>query len=355
MATGHSQVKVLPPRPLTSTETVHSLSQWKINFKQYCKKDESFKYFLRTTTTWDKTHQNAGFVEDVGKKKPEDLKEDLEDFLLMLASYLPHGYITDKILNKSVSFESAFLIIEDHYGLIPSQETFCDLTQMSRLPDEPYRQFFDKLVAFTGRHLMVHNSKEEHIVDGIKVPPAGDSLSVSMLNMLTLRWLDRIHPELLSIIRTEYSKELRDNTPISSLVPRISLSIDALLLKYDKMPAVAKVSADKTAHEQDEVVINKVYYGKKHFPAPRGRANSKASFVNQSRPGGGRQFCPGCYYLGNKMSAAVNYKHSPQVCPRATSLVAMLEAEEIEEDDSGMGKEMLKESNGNRKRRCLLL
>ena len=242
MTTGHSQVKVLPPRPLSSTETVHSLAQWKINFKQYCKKDESFKYFLRSTTVWDKTENNAGFTEDVGKKKPEDLKEDLDDFLLMLASYLPHGYITDKILNKSESFESAFLIIEDHYGLIPSQETFCDLTQMSRLPDEPYRQFFDRLVAFTGRHLMTHDGKQEYSVEGIKVPPAGDSLSVSMLNMLALRWLDKIHPELLSIIRTEYSKELRDNMPLSSLVPRISLSIDALLLKYDKMPAIAKVS-----------------------------------------------------------------------------------------------------------------
>ena len=69
MTTGHSQVKVLPPRPLSSTETVHSLSQWKINFKQYCKKDESFKYFLRSTTVWDKTENNAGFTEDVGKKK----------------------------------------------------------------------------------------------------------------------------------------------------------------------------------------------------------------------------------------------------------------------------------------------
>ena len=109
-----SQVKVLPPRPLSSTETVHSLSQWKINFKQYCKKDEAFKFFLRATTRWDKTKQHAGFTENVGNKSPEQLQEDLEDFLLMLASYLPHGYITDKLVSKSTSFESAFVIIEDH-------------------------------------------------------------------------------------------------------------------------------------------------------------------------------------------------------------------------------------------------
>ena len=132
-----NNVKVLPPRPLQSEETVHSLAQWKVNFKQYCKKDEAFKFFLQASTKWDKSKQHAGFTANVGDKEPAQLKEDLEDFLLMLASYLPHGYITDKLLSKSTSFESAFYIIEDHYGLIPSQETMCDLVQMSKLPGEP--------------------------------------------------------------------------------------------------------------------------------------------------------------------------------------------------------------------------
>ena len=119
-----------------------------------------------------------------------NFKKSWTTFWLMLASYLPRGYITDKIPNKSVSFESAFNIIEDHYGLIPSQETLCDLVQLSRLPGEPYRQFFDRLVAFMNRHLMPHNTKEEYTVDGVKGPPTGDTLSVSMLNLLALRWLE---------------------------------------------------------------------------------------------------------------------------------------------------------------------
>ena len=119
-----------------------------------------------------------------------NFKKSWTTFWLMLASYLPRGYITDKIPNKPVSFESAFSIIEDHYGLIPSQETLCDLVQLSRLPGERYRQFFDRLVAFMNRHLMPHNTKEEYTVDGVKVPPTGDTLSVSMLNLLALRWLE---------------------------------------------------------------------------------------------------------------------------------------------------------------------
>ena len=110
-------IKVLPPRPLASSETTHSLTQWKVNFRQYCKKDDNYKHFLVSTTRWDFSLPNAGFVTSVGSRTPETLKDDLEDFVLLLASYLPHGYLTDKLLSKSKSFDSAMAIIEDHYGL----------------------------------------------------------------------------------------------------------------------------------------------------------------------------------------------------------------------------------------------
>ena len=61
-------IKILPPRPLTNTESTHSLTQWKINFKQYCKKDESYKHFLLQTTTWDFSMDNAGFTRNVGSR-----------------------------------------------------------------------------------------------------------------------------------------------------------------------------------------------------------------------------------------------------------------------------------------------
>ena len=73
-------VKILPPRPLTAAETTHSLSQWKINFKQYCKKDDTFKLFLLSTTRWDFSKDNAGFTANEGTRTPQVLKEDLQDF-----------------------------------------------------------------------------------------------------------------------------------------------------------------------------------------------------------------------------------------------------------------------------------
>ena len=91
---------------------------------------------------------------------------------------------------------------------------------------------------------MPYKTKDVNLVNGVIVPPEGDKISVSLMNMVTLFWIQKIHPEFLSIVRTEYSKELRDNVPIASLVPRIALSADALLMKYDKSSAVNMVSDD---------------------------------------------------------------------------------------------------------------
>ena len=89
-------------------------------------------------------------------------------------------------------------------------------------------------------------------VAGVLVAAVSDKLTVSMLNMIALSWIQKTHPELLKIIRTEYSKELCENIALASLVPRISLSVDAMLLKYDKMPAINFVNDDaKKAHGHD--------------------------------------------------------------------------------------------------------
>ena len=189
-------IKVLPPRNLAEKETTHSLSQWKINFRQYCKKDDSYRTFLMSETTWDSQKPNYGLEaqqagDGIAGRSAAARCDDLQDFLLMLASYLPHGYITDKLLKKSVSFESAFAIIEDHYGVTPSQETFCDFSGLQRLPSEPYRQFYDRMVAFVTKHLVKGHKTKKSNLDGIDVPAGGDILTASLLNLVALQWIEK--------------------------------------------------------------------------------------------------------------------------------------------------------------------
>ena len=329
MASKH--IKFHPPRPLTDQETTHTLSQWKINFRQFCKKDDSYKHFLKSDVTWNPEAANYGFRANVGDTTPAQLKDDLEDFLYMLASYLPHGFLTDKILKKSTSFNSAFKLIEEHFGLLPSQETFCDFSSLTRAPNEPYRQFFDRMLAFLSQHLMPHKVAGDNTVDGTAVPVGGDKITVTMMNMVAMMWLDKIHPELLGIIRTEYSKELRDNIALSQLVPRNSMSIDALLAKYEKVPAINKLSLQDVAHGQDDHAdVYRLQGGR------RDQGRGRQSYQPQ-RGGGGqrnqnseRNFCSGCFYLGRQVNAVINYKHLPGECPRRPSLIQLLEAEDAD-------------------------
>ena len=101
MPSTNSHVKVLPPRPLKSEETVHSVAQWKVNFNQYCKKDGAFKHFLKASMTCDKTKANAGFAETIQNRNPEQLQEELDDFLVdagkLFAPWLHHRQDTQQI------------------------------------------------------------------------------------------------------------------------------------------------------------------------------------------------------------------------------------------------------------------
>ena len=58
-------------------------------------------------------------------------------------------------------------------------------------------------------------------------------MSVSLMNFVAMDWLHRINPNLIDIVKTDYSRELRENIQLSSLVPRISLNIDAMLSRHD--------------------------------------------------------------------------------------------------------------------------
>jgi len=277
--TSGNRIKVFPHRPLTNNESSHSLAQWKINFRQFVKKDDAYASFLKSSVKWDATKESYGFTKNLDDRTPDQVSDDLQDFLHMLASYMPHGFITDRILQQSTSFDTAFTIIEESFGLLPTQETFCDLLTISRLPNEPYRQFYERIQSFVVQHLMPGSAKEVILVNGVAVPHEGDKISVSLMNMVTLLWIQRIHPEFLSIIRTEYSKELRDNIPIASLVPRIALSADALLAKYDKTPAVNMVSDELKVHGQ----VDDGFSGDIMRVKPRYQREGKPKFAGKKR------------------------------------------------------------------------
>ena len=122
MATASSHLKFAPPRNLCSEETQLTMQRWKIGFRQYIKRDDQYRPFLNME--WNSARANynmAGEGETGLKRTAEQMKNDLLDFLHILCSYLPHGYLTDRILTQSTSLLDAFKIIEESFNLLPTQ------------------------------------------------------------------------------------------------------------------------------------------------------------------------------------------------------------------------------------------
>ena len=247
-------------------ETVLSLQQWRMQFKQYIKQDDHYRRFLGSNVTWDPTLANYGFLAETQglNRSAADQMEDCKDFLHVLATFLPHGYLTEKIVNTATSFDKAFEIIQEHYGLLPTQESFLDLESFTKDSGESYRQFYERLLAHARQHL---HTTGGITVDGAVVPQGGDRISVSHANLIALMWLRKIHPELINIVRTEYSLDLRDNRPLCGLVPRIAINVDNLLAKYDKIGCVSFVQdSENEGCSYGQAVVNNTYSKKVSLP-----------------------------------------------------------------------------------------
>ena len=142
---------------------------------------------------------NYGFAaETTGlERTAATLKDDSKDFLSILATFLPHGYLTDKLVTTTTSFENAFAVIEEHFGLQATQESLLDLESLNKQSGESYRQFYERLLAHVRQHMLTTAAVS---VDGATVPDGGDKLTVSHMNLVALMWLRKIHPELINLV-----------------------------------------------------------------------------------------------------------------------------------------------------------
>ena len=305
-----THVRVPPPRQLNNAETLQSLEQWYRTFKQYYKRDSHFKIFTISTTIWDPVSDNFGFTaKQTGlKRQPLELKEDCIDFLHALSSYMPYGYLIEKFISSVSSLENAFTIICEHYGVSPSQESFLDFVLIQKDASESYRQYHERLLAFARQHLTKANTS----VDGVHSGVAGDKLTISHMNLITLMWLKNINPALVNIVKTEYSLELRQNTQLTELVPRISVNIDSLLARYDQGPAVQNVEVRNLTDQPRVAKIQRK--NPTQFRYKQKKVKSK--------------FCHKCFYLGDKLGISIQHSHSPDDCPRQQSVVNMIQSEE---------------------------
>ena len=115
-----------------------------------------------------------------------------------------------------------------------------DFEELYMNTEETHRQFFERLLEHTRQHLAPANVKVEEVNTG----DGPESMSVSLMNMVALQWLRKIDPQLIKIVRTEYSTDLRKNIQLAALVPRIAPNINSLLDRYNNGATCNKVHVE---------------------------------------------------------------------------------------------------------------
>ena len=163
-----SYARTPPPRPLGASETLESLTHWKTTFRTFFKRDETYKPFIRDTAKWDSAAANYAQQEEATglKRSAADMKEDLVDLLNTLSGFLPHSYLTDKILKATKNWIDVWNVIHDHYGVQVTSETLLDFESLQKQTGETHRQFYERLLQHVRQHLAPAGVKVEQINTG---------------------------------------------------------------------------------------------------------------------------------------------------------------------------------------------
>ena len=141
------------------------------------------------------------------------------------------------------------------------------------------------------------NVKAENLTNGA----TADKMTIALMKMVALQWLRKTNPDLLTIMKTEYSTELRSNTQLAELVPRIAPNIDSLIRRYEQGSSSNKVSIQESEPEAvDTAAINKTWsrgYGQGRGTPAQGRRGGglpgrAAGIAGQSGAPGGRGGAP---------------------------------------------------------------
>ena len=176
----------------------------------------------------------------------QEKSDDFGDFLNVLAGFLPHSYLTSRISSDTKCWEDVWNIIYTHYNCKISGDTLLDFEALNRESDENYQQFYERLL----QHTRLHMAPAQSEVGKLKITKA-DEMSITVMNMVALQWLRKSERNLINIVKTEYSTELKSGIQLAHLVPTIAPNIDNLLSRYSSS-SVQKVAVDEEHDEDDD-------------------------------------------------------------------------------------------------------
>ena len=310
-------VRMTPPE----NETYDSLKHWQSHFRNYFRRDECYSVFLNAE--WDYSEDDYGpepIDNDPLRIDASRLTADLDNFLHIIA-----GYLTTRIVEDTTSINDVWKVFAEIYNCEITSETLLDFASFKRLENEGYRQLFERMVDHVRRHLAGPNVRVASLSTGAR----GDTMSISLMNVIAVHWLNVINPQLIPVVKVEYSVELRNNTQLFDLMPRISKNVDGLLAKINS----SNVNAISATDNLDDCCsgratqVCRVQSGRN-----KSQFQKQSRFSVQNKDKTKAVTCPHCQFLKRIMEIQeMSTNHPPENCPRRKYAIRMMEAAE----DSG--------------------
>ena len=165
---GDQNNKSVPsPRVLQDRETHQSITAWSVSVKNFYRRDSIYYPFVNPNTKWNSQSDFYGMVDEHAdsklKRKAEEMGEDLFAFLQIVAGYISGDHLRVKIEQDSTCFADIINIVREFYDAEINTNSNLDFMSITMKPQEPHRQFFERLSAHVREHLVPKDKKVGNI------------------------------------------------------------------------------------------------------------------------------------------------------------------------------------------------
>ena len=215
------------PRKLNNSETAETLDHWIHTYKDYVSRDPILAPFLNTN--WNYNANNMGFTQPIADVQPAQLAINCKQFLSHVNSFMANPYSRKAIERRTTNVESIWTLLREKYNVTKSAESLLDIGNLAYDKSESYACFFEKVVYYVEMNMAPANTTVNHVTTGAE----GDKLSVTLMDLCAILWMQKIDPRLFNRVRIDYSVQIKNGSRISELVPTIARALPGILKSMD--------------------------------------------------------------------------------------------------------------------------
>ena len=82
-------------------------------------------------------------------------------------------------------------------------------------------------------------------VEDVTSPAVGDSLIISLKNVIVIIWMSKIHQKLVDFVKVDFAQELKAGNELIELMCRVADNVDNIFARHDAAAGVSLLIGDE--------------------------------------------------------------------------------------------------------------